>query len=196
MVKSSPRLHNYFDPQQIRALIVTQDSFSPGLNVVIREIVQHLNYNYKVNQIYGAKYRFKGIYKEEYIKLSPEVINFVHHKGGTFLGTSRTGFNKDKIIEGLINCMSFAIEVHLFIVKQKIIFKQRKFVYRIYQNYIMKLEKENQILQFVIFQELQIMIFLFQMNLLAIIVQLKIFESAQNMLTNMLKKRTLIYSFF
>ncbi|EAR97364.2 6-phosphofructokinase (macronuclear) [Tetrahymena thermophila SB210] len=101
-LRAGPRYHNYFRPDQSKVLIVTQDGLCPGLNVVIREIVMHLNYNYQVEQIYGAKFGWKGIYEEDWVQLIPSQIKTIHHRGGTFIGTSRTGFDRDKIIETLI----------------------------------------------------------------------------------------------
>lgn len=62
----------------------------------------HLNYNYKVEEIYGAKYGWKGIVNEDFVKLIPGEIKTIHHRGGTFLGTARANFDKDAIIKSLV----------------------------------------------------------------------------------------------
>lgn len=40
-------------PNKVKAAIVTCGGLCPGLNVVIREIVMTLRYNYGVDEIYG-----------------------------------------------------------------------------------------------------------------------------------------------
>lgn len=75
----------------------------PGLNVVIREIVMCLYYNYGVTEIYGAPYGYLGIYSREWKKLIPDEIKYIHQSGGTYIGTSRGGFDLDKIMKAIID---------------------------------------------------------------------------------------------
>ena len=75
----------------------------PGINVVIRELVMALRYNYGVAEIYGIKWGFLGFTKKNcWIKLDPEDVKEIHLLGGTVLGTSRSGFNGEEIAEQLI----------------------------------------------------------------------------------------------
>ena len=75
----------------------------PGINVVIRELVMALRYNYGVIEIYGIKWGFLGFTKKDcWIKLDPEEVKEIHLLGGTVLGTSRSGFNGEEIAEQLI----------------------------------------------------------------------------------------------
>ena len=75
----------------------------PGINVVIRELVMALRYNYGVAEIYGIKWGFLGFTKKDcWIKLDPEEVKEIHLLGGTVLGTSRSGFNGEEIAEQLI----------------------------------------------------------------------------------------------
>lgn len=100
-VKSGPRLHIAFDNKTSKAAIVTCGGLSPGLNVVIREITMTLWFGYKLREIYGIKFGYRGFYNEEWVSLDPKVVKDVHKEGGTFLGTSRGGFDKDKIVDAL-----------------------------------------------------------------------------------------------
>lgn len=85
----------------MKAAIVTCGGLCPGLNVVIREIVMSLSYNYKVKEIYGIQFGYRGFYQYDWLPLTPEKVKTIHHLGGTILGSSRGGFDLDKIIEGL-----------------------------------------------------------------------------------------------
>ena len=88
----------------MKALIVTCGGLCPGLNNVIREIVMCLYYCYGVNQVYGSKYGYEGVYKPEtWISLPPEKVMEIEKKGGTWIGTSRGGFNLEKITKALVD---------------------------------------------------------------------------------------------
>ncbi|EGR34352.1 phosphofructokinase, putative [Ichthyophthirius multifiliis] len=101
-LRAGPRKHNYFDPKNVKVAIVTCGGLCPGLNVVIREIYMCLYYNYGVREIYGIKYGYKGFYQYEWEKLNIEIVRDIQRQGGTILGTSRGGFDKEKIVENLI----------------------------------------------------------------------------------------------
>ena len=75
----------------------------PGINVVIRELVMALRYNYGVAEIYGIKWGFLGFTKKDcWVKLNPEDVKEIHLLGGTVLGTSRSGFDGEAISKALI----------------------------------------------------------------------------------------------
>lgn len=65
---------------------------------MIRELVMSLFYNYKVKEVYGIQFGYKGFYNHEWIQLFPETVKTIHKLGGTMLGSSRGGFQKDKIV--------------------------------------------------------------------------------------------------
>ena len=82
---------------------MTCGGLCPGINVVIRELVMALRYNYGVAEIYGIKWGFLGFTKKNcWIKLDPEEVKEIHLLGGTVLGTSRSGFNGEEIAKELI----------------------------------------------------------------------------------------------
>jgi 6-phosphofructokinase 1 len=91
----------HFEPdQQIHAAIVTAGGLCPGLNNVVREITLTLHHQYhNVNRVYGLQGGWHGFNDNEYppIILTPEVVDTVHHHGGSFLRTSRGGFDVSKV---------------------------------------------------------------------------------------------------
>lgn len=100
--RAGPRAHIAIDPKDVKVMIVTCGGLCPGLNVVIRELVMSLWYNYGVNKIYGIKWGYGGIYADKcWIELTPEIVKSIHTQGGTILGTSRGGFDGEKIADSL-----------------------------------------------------------------------------------------------
>ena len=63
-LKAGPRMNLFCDPAKTKACIVTCGGLCPGLNVVIREVVMCLHYNYEVKDIYGIKWGYKGCYTD------------------------------------------------------------------------------------------------------------------------------------
>lgn len=100
-LRAGPRKHNFFRPEEVKAAIVTCGGICPGINVVIREIVMSLSYNYKVKEIYGIQFGYRGFYEHEWVQLLPQSVKSIHKLGGTILGSSRGGFDLKKIIDVL-----------------------------------------------------------------------------------------------
>lgn len=102
-LKGGPREYVFFDPKKVRAAIVTCGGLCPGLNVVIREIVMSLHFNYEAQEIWGVKWGYKGFYtsEETWQRLTPSSVKNIHKLGGTMLGSSRGGFHADKILDAL-----------------------------------------------------------------------------------------------
>ena len=104
-VRAGPRATLHFDPQKVNAAIVTCGGLCPGLNNVIREIVKTLCQAYGIGgNVYGIQGGYRGFYDfERYptILLTPELVQNIHHEGGTVLGSSRGGFDLDKIVKFL-----------------------------------------------------------------------------------------------
>ena len=102
-IRGGPRFHIALNNQKVKACIMTCGGLCPGINVVIRELVMALKYNYGVQEIYGIKWGFHGFLKKDcWIKLTPEDVKHIHLLGGTVLGTSRCGFDGNKIAKELI----------------------------------------------------------------------------------------------
>mmetsp|Transcript_15521 Transcript_15521/g.15092 ORF Transcript_15521/g.15092 Transcript_15521/m.15092 type:complete len:239 (+) Transcript_15521:335-1051(+) len=103
-LKGGPRELVFYNPKNVKAAIVTCGGLCPGLNTVIREIVMALHFNYEVPEIWGIKWGYKGIYTDpskNWVKLTPQNCKSIHKLGGTILGSSRGGFDSDKILEAL-----------------------------------------------------------------------------------------------
>lgn len=111
--RAGPRLHIAVEPNEVKVCIVTCGGLCPGLNVVIRELVMSLYYNYGVRTIFGVRWGYGGIHDDEnWIELTPLKVADIHLLGGTILGTSRGGFDGPKISDTLENKginMMFAI---------------------------------------------------------------------------------------
>jgi 6-phosphofructokinase 1 len=102
-LKAGAREYVFYNPKKVKTAIVTCGGLCPGLNVVIREIVMSLYYNYESHEIWGVKWGYKGFYSGEdnWMKLEPKNVKNIHKLGGTILGSSRGGFDADKIIDAL-----------------------------------------------------------------------------------------------
>ncbi|KOM52386.1 hypothetical protein LR48_Vigan09g104500 [Vigna angularis] len=99
--RAGPREKIYFEPEEVRACIVTCGGLCPGINTVIREIVCGLNIMYGVHDILGIEGGYKGFYSKNTLMLTPKVVNDIHKRGGTFLRTSRGGHDTHKIVDNI-----------------------------------------------------------------------------------------------
>lgn len=103
---AGPREKIYFDPQKTKAGIVTCGGLCPGLNDVIRSLFLELHHAYGVKEIFGFRGGYKGLDpnlgKEPFI-LSTEMVDGIHKKGGTFLGTSRGPVDIRLAVDNLIS---------------------------------------------------------------------------------------------
>ncbi|KAG8381840.1 hypothetical protein BUALT_Bualt05G0014600 [Buddleja alternifolia] len=99
--RAGPRERVYFESDDVHACIVTCGGLCPGLNTVIREIVHSLDYMYGVNKVLGIEGGYRGFYSKNTICLTPKVVNDIHKRGGTILGTSRGGHDTMKIVDSI-----------------------------------------------------------------------------------------------
>lgn len=100
-LRAGPRKTIYHNPQDVTAAIVTCGGLCPGLNDVVQNIVYTLvNYGVPQDNILGIKYGLRGFYERDGkpITLTPQLVNGIHLKGGTVLGTSRGGANVKEIV--------------------------------------------------------------------------------------------------
>jgi 6-phosphofructokinase 1 len=89
---AGPRRKIFFDPSATKAAIVTCGGLCPGLNNVIRSLVMELHYQYGVKTVYGVQYGYEGLIPacgHPLLELTPEMVDDLHEKGGTILGSSR-----------------------------------------------------------------------------------------------------------
>lgn len=115
-VRGGPRDTIYFDPATVRAAIVTVGGLCPGLNDVIRALVQGL-YAYGVpdGNVLGIRYGFHGLLsllgdeqccedaseKDAPVVLTLESVDSIHLAGGTVLGTSRGHSDVKRIADAI-----------------------------------------------------------------------------------------------
>ena len=89
---AGPRETIFHDPAWTRAGIVTCGGLCPGLNNVIKGLVQVLWFDYGVRNIFGIPYGYRGLnpaYGYPPIMLNPDVVDAIQDDGGTILGSSR-----------------------------------------------------------------------------------------------------------
>lgn len=94
----------FHDPAWTRAAIVTCGGLCPGLNDVIKGLVQILHYDYQVETIFGIRYGLRGFiprFKHQPMMLDVDVVDTIHEQGGTILGSSRGGQETKEIVDTL-----------------------------------------------------------------------------------------------
>ena len=102
--KAGPREKIFFDPKKTKAAIVTCGGLCPGLNNVIRSVYLQLHYHYGVSSVMGIRYGFAGFAPEAAappVWLNTEMVNDIHQRGGTLLGSSRGPVSADIIVDFL-----------------------------------------------------------------------------------------------
>ncbi|KAL5576895.1 hypothetical protein UlMin_018594 [Ulmus minor] len=99
--RAGPRQKVFFESDEVHACIVTCGGLCPGLNTVIREIVCGLYHMYGVTRVLGIEGGYRGFYARNTISLTPKVVNDIHKRGGTILGTSRGGQDTLKIVDSI-----------------------------------------------------------------------------------------------
>ena len=99
-----PRAKIYHDPTWARAAIVTCGGLCPGINDVIKSLVNTLWFRYGVQSIYGIRYGYRGLVSTNKIKpidLNPDLVDNIHEKGGSMLGSSRGPQPTEEILKTL-----------------------------------------------------------------------------------------------
>ncbi|MDC0315560.1 ATP-dependent 6-phosphofructokinase [Synechococcus sp. AH-551-G15] len=90
--KAGARKTIFHDNKKAKAALITCGGLCPGLNNVIKGLVNILEKNYGVQDIVGIRYGYKGLTKqsdEEPLRLNSAVVDQIHKQGGTILGSSR-----------------------------------------------------------------------------------------------------------
>ena len=98
------RRHIYFDPGQTHAGIVTCGGLCPGLNNVIRSLVNELTRRYRISKVYGFECGYQGFvsrYGRKIHELTPQSVDNIHEHGGTMLGSSRGQQDPSDIVDCL-----------------------------------------------------------------------------------------------
>jgi len=104
VVRAGPRAEVYFKSEEVHAAIVTCGGLCPGINDVIRSIVNTLEVGYGVKKISGVRYGFKGFFSgDPFMQLNRKNVRNIHNTGGSVLGSGRGGGDVQKIVESIID---------------------------------------------------------------------------------------------
>jgi len=82
--------------------VVTCGGLCPGLNDVIRTITLGLTVQYGVKNVFGFRYGYLGLSSnapKKPMRLTPEIVNDIHLKGGDILSSSRGHQDVDDMID-------------------------------------------------------------------------------------------------
>ena len=102
--RAGPLAKIFHAPAWTRVGIVTAGGLCPGLNNVIKGLVEILTYDYGVKTIFGIKYGYAGLspkFNYQPQLLNPDVVDVIHELGGTILGSSRGQQPTDEIVDTL-----------------------------------------------------------------------------------------------
>ena len=101
---AGPRKMIFHNPAWSRAAILTAGGLCPGLNEVIKFLTISLSRDYGVHDIYGIRYGYRGLNPDRNlapIRLTPELVDDIHDKGGSILGSSRGAEDTDVLVDSL-----------------------------------------------------------------------------------------------
>jgi len=102
--RAGPHRKIFHDPTWSRVAIVTAGGLCPGLNHVIKGLVEILSFDYGIRTIYGIRYGYAGFiprYDHAPIMLDTDVVDTIHEQGGTILGSSRGQQDIGEIVDTL-----------------------------------------------------------------------------------------------
>ena len=103
--RAGPLPKIFHDPSWTRVGIVTAGGLCPGLNNVIKGLVEILSFDYGVKTIFGIRYGYAGLspkYGYQPMMLNPDVVDTIHSQGGTILGSSRGQQSTEEIVDTLV----------------------------------------------------------------------------------------------
>ncbi len=98
-----PRRKLFFDPKRTKVGIVTCGGLCPGLNNVIRGLVDELAEHYGVTSVLGFRDGYQGLTPNgsEPEVLTPASVKWINSQGGTVLGTTRGSQDPRVMVETL-----------------------------------------------------------------------------------------------
>ncbi len=102
--RAGPLPKIFHAPSWTRVGIVTAGGLCPGLNNVIKGLVEILTFDYGVKTIFGIKYGYAGLspkFNYQPIMLNPDVVDVIHELGGTILGSSRGQQPTEEMVDTL-----------------------------------------------------------------------------------------------
>ena len=102
--RAGPHGKIFHVPSWSRAAIVTAGGLCPGLNHVIKGLVEILAFDYGIKNILGIRYGYAGLipsYKYEPLILDVDTVDTIHEDGGTILGSSRGQQDTGQMVDAL-----------------------------------------------------------------------------------------------
>ena len=102
--RAGPHGKIFHAPSWSRAAIVTAGGLCPGLNNVIKGLVEILAFEYGIKNVLGIRYGYAGFiprYGYEPVPLDVDKVDTIHESGGTMLGSSRGGQDTGEIVDTL-----------------------------------------------------------------------------------------------
>ncbi|KAI0561542.1 6-phosphofructokinase [Gracilaria domingensis] len=84
----------------VRAAIVSCGGICPGINTVIKEITLCL-LRYGASKVFGVRHGYRGFYNSHWQELTAENVLGLNKKGGSVLGSSRGGFDLERIVDAI-----------------------------------------------------------------------------------------------
>ena len=102
--KAGARRKIFHNPESTQAAIITCGGLCPGLNNVIKGLVNILEQDYGVKNILGIRYGYKGLTKASTyppIQLNSLIVDQIHKQGGTILGSSRGSQDPEEMVDML-----------------------------------------------------------------------------------------------
>ncbi len=103
--RAGPLPKIFHDPSWTRVGIVTAGGLCPGLNNVIKGLVEILAFDYGVKNIFGIRFGYAGLnpsFGYQPIMLDADEVDTIHELGGTILGSSRGQQPTDVIVDTLV----------------------------------------------------------------------------------------------
>lgn len=100
---AGPRSSLYFDPGKCKAAVVSCGGICPGINDVIRSLVNACN-SYGIPSVLGIRHGLRGFiphYRLDVLELTAASVADIHEHGGTVLGTSRGPQPVEQIADAL-----------------------------------------------------------------------------------------------
>lgn len=106
METAGPRA-KVFHPQLLaRAAVVTCGGLCPGLNSVIKGVVETLNQEYGIKDVFGIPYGYAGLADPQTyppVMLDADKVDTIHMDGGSILGSSRGNQDVETMVQNLVN---------------------------------------------------------------------------------------------
>ncbi len=104
--KAGPRRRVFFPPGNAKAAILTAGGLCPGLNDVIKGVVNTLCTGYGLKSVLGIRYGYRGLARHgefQPLPLDPDVVDDIHSHGGTILGSSRGHQDIGEMADSLVS---------------------------------------------------------------------------------------------